>query len=442
MRYIPHTENDIKEMLRTIEVKEIEDLFIDIPERLRLSKPLDIPSSLDEYNILKSLREIGSKNLNLSQVVSFLGAGVYEHYIPSVVMSLISRGEFLTAYTPYQPEVSQGYLQTIYEFQSLICEITGMAVANASMYDGATATAEAVLMATLIKDKPIVLIDESLHPHYRQCIETFARPASSEIEYFNLQEGKNAQNRDAACVVVQYPDFFGRVTDLRNARQFANECDALLVVVAEPVALGVLEPPGNFGADIVVGELQPCGVPMGFGGPMAGYFCVRKDWIRSMPGRIVGKTQDKEGRRGFVMTLRTREQDIRREKATSNICTNQALMALAATIWLCALGKYGFRKIAETCVQKAHYLAEELCRIPEVRLRFPQFPFAFEFCLDISKDAQIVHDELLKKGYLAGLPLGNYYPDMKNCLLMAVTEVRTKKEMDDFAREFKEVLHR
>ncbi|HWP31535.1 MAG TPA: aminomethyl-transferring glycine dehydrogenase subunit GcvPA [Fimbriimonadales bacterium] len=440
MRYIPHTEEDRREMLRTIGVKDIDDLFIDIPKKLRLSEPLDIPESLDEHKILKSLHEIGSKNLNLLQVTSFLGAGVYEHYIPSIVMALISRGEFLTSYTPYQAEASQGYLQTIYEFQSLICEITGMDVTNASMYDGGTAAAEAVLMASQIKNKSIILMERSLHPHYRQCIETFARTSGSEVETFDLREWKHADNKNAACLVVQYPDFFGRITDLSNARQLANECNALLIVVAEPIALGLLEPPGNFGADIVVGELQPCGIPMGYGGPMAGYFCVRKEWIRSMPGRIVGKTHDKEGRRGFVMTLRTREQDIRREKATSNICTNQALMALAATIWLSALGKHGFRKIAETCVQKAHYLAKELCKIPGVELQFPEIPFAFEFCLNIGRDGRIVRDKLLQKGYLAGLPLGDYYPDMQNCILIAVTEVRTKKEMDDFVSHFAEVL--
>lgn len=431
MRYIPHTEAETKQMLGTIGVARIEDLFAEIPDSLRLTEPLNIPSSLDEHAILRELAKIGAKN---TQLTSYLGAGVYEHYTPSVVMELISRGEFLSAYTPYQPEVSQGYLQSIYEFQSMICEITEMEVSNASMYDGATALAEACIMASGIRNRTKIVLSSSIHPHYISCVQSLAGPADCSVEV--TDDAMAAMDESTACIAIQYPDFYGRVRPERELVAEARSRGIFVIVVSDPVALGVLAPPGSFGADAVVGEAQSLGVPVGFGGPMVGYFCVKRESIRAIPGRIVGRTQDAHGRRGFVMTLRTREQDIRREKATSNICTNQALMALAATVWMSALGKHGFRMLAEACVQKAHYAARELCRIPGVSLQFPNDRFAFEFVVNCGRDAAAVRDELLKVGIVAGLPLGAYDQSLSNCLLMAVTETKTKAQIDEFVACF------
>jgi glycine dehydrogenase subunit 1 len=438
MGYIPHTDADRNEMLKTIGVNSIEELFHEVPMELRVQGELNVPEALDEYALTKALQAIGAKNTSLTSLISFLGAGIYEHYVPSLVMQLVTRGEFLTAYTPYQPEASQGYLQTIYEFQSLICKITGMEVANASMYDGATALAEACIMASGVTNRTRIVLSDSIHPHYRSCVETFSEPADC---ITSISKDPLADiDQETACVAVQYPDFFGRVRDLKPLVEAAHRQGALVVVVADPVALGVLVPPGDFGADVVVGEAQALGVPMGFGGPLVGYFSVKRELVRAIPGRIVGRTQDKNGRRGFVMTLRTREQDIRREKATSNICTNQALMALVATIWMCSLGKQGFRKLSETCIQKAHYAQRELCRIPGVKLLFDE-TFAYEFAIDVGRDAEYVRDQLLKEGILAGLPLGDYFPQHKTSMLIAVTEVRTKREIDQLVAAMATVVN-
>jgi glycine dehydrogenase subunit 1 len=440
MPYIPHTEEDRQAMLQTIGAKSIQDFFKEIPEQLRLSADLDIPEALDEYAIGKSLAAIGAKNRSLDKLTNFLGAGIYEHYSPSIVMELISRGEFLSAYTPYQPEVSQGYLQTIYEFQSMICAITGLEVCNASLYDGATSLAEACIMAVGVTGRDRILLSDSVHPHYRDCVRTFAETIGCEVQEAPEQFLKERVDKDVACVVFQYPDFFGRLHDPRDAIREAHAHGTLAIAVCEPVVLGAIEPPGNMECDVVVGEAQPMGVPMGFGGPMVGYFCVKRSLVRAIPGRIVGRTQDAEGRRGFVMTLRTREQDIRREKATSNICTNQALMALCATVWMSAVGKSGFKHMAETCVRKAHYAFDKLTAIPGVEPTFPGDPFAFEFAIDLGRNAAEVRDRLLKKDILAGLPLGDYYPAHANSLLVAVTEVRSKDEIDRFASELAGVL--
>ena len=441
MSYIPHTEEDRSAMLATIGVESIAELFTDIPEALQLKEPLDVPPALDPHSILATLREYSRLNRSLDEMVSFLGAGVYQHAVPSAVAALIGRGEFLSAYTPYQPEASQGYLQTIYEFQTMICELTGMEVANASMYDGATAAAEAAVMAHGVTGRDKIVVSRALHPHYRECIHTYAPAVGCTVVEALWDELEAAIDEQTACVVWQYPDFFGRVLSPSHLVNRAKEVGALTVCAAEPVSLGVLRPPGAFGVDVVVGEGQPLGVPMGYGGPHVGFFCVKKDLVRAIPGRIVGKTHDKDGRRGFVMTLRTREQDIRREKATSNICTNQALMALAATIYISLLGKQGFREVAEACVRNAHYCAEQLLRIPGVSMLFPDDPFAFEFGVRLPRDAEAVRDALLEQGILAGLPLGRFYDDRKDCLLIAATEVRTRAEMDRFATELAKVVN-
>jgi glycine dehydrogenase subunit 1 len=441
MSYIPHTEEDRRAMLAAIGVESIADLFTDIPQELQLKEPLNLPPALDPHNILATLREYSRQNRSLDEMVSFLGAGVYQHAVPSAVAALIGRGEFLSAYTPYQPEASQGYLQTIYEFQTMICELTGMEVANASMYDGATATAEAAVMAHGVTGREKIVVSRALHPHYRECIHTYAPAVGCTVVEALWDDLEAAIDEQTACVVWQYPDFFGRVLNPSRLVTRAKDAGALTVCATEPVSLGVLRPPGDFGVDVVVGEGQPLGVPMGYGGPHVGFFCVKKELVRAIPGRIVGRTHDKDGRRGFVMTLRTREQDIRREKATSNICTNQALMALAATIYMSLLGKQGFREVAEACVRNAHYCAEQLLRIPGVSMLFPDDPFAFEFAVRLPRDAEAVRDALLEQGILAGLPLGRFYDDRRDCLLIAVTEVRTRTEIDRFASELAKVVN-
>lgn len=442
MPYIPHTEDDRKQMLATIGVESIDDLFCEIPEKLRFRGEFAMPNGLDEHHLFLHLFEIAAKNQSSAKLTWFLGAGLYDRYIPASVGAVISRGEFLTAYTPYQPEFSQGYLQTIYEFQSMIAELYGMDVANASMYDGSTSMAEAALMACAATGRSKIVVSESVHPHYRQVLETYAWSSSHRCEEITTPEGSTTDfskvDAEAACVIVQYPNFFGQIEDLAAARAAATAAGALLVVVADPVAMALLPPPGAFGADVVVGEGQPLGIPMGFGGPMVGLYACKKEYVRRLPGRIVGRTQDDQGRSGFTMTLRTREQDIRREKATSNICTNEALMALAATVYLCAVGKNGLRSVAESTVRNTQYAIRKLTEAG-AKLRFSGRVFG-EFALELPRNAAAVRDALLGEGIMAGLPLGPYYPKLENCLLVALTEVRTKAQIDDFAAKLKSAL--
>ncbi len=436
MPYIPHTDEDRAEMLRTIGVQTIDELFREIPENLRLKAPLDLPKRLDEAALMADLSEMASQNRSAAELSCFLGAGIYDRFIPATVGAVISRGEFLTAYTPYQPELSQGYLQTIYEFQSMIAEIYGMDLANASMYDGSTSMAEAAIMAHGVNGREKIYVSEAVHPHYRQVLGTYCWSTALEVE--TLPVGADGQTggyekvgEDAACVVVQYPNFFGTIEDLAAARDAARKVGAMFIVVADPVACALLKPPGAFDADIVVGEGQPMGVAMGFGGPMVGLFATKDEYVRRIPGRIVGRTEDHEGRSGFVMTLRTREQDIRRERATSNICTNEALMALASTVYMEALGKQGLRQVAEASVRNTQYAIGKLTEAG-AKLKFGGKVFG-EFTLELPKDAAEVQKRLLGDGILAGLPLGTYYPDMSNCLLVAVTELRKKAEIDRYA---------
>ncbi|HVL38380.1 MAG TPA: aminomethyl-transferring glycine dehydrogenase subunit GcvPA [Fimbriimonadaceae bacterium] len=443
MPYIPHTEEDRREMLQTIGVDSIDDLFREIPESLRLREQLNLPPALDEHRLLAHLFGIAGKNTNLlSDAVCFLGAGIYDRYIPATVGAVISRGEFLTAYTPYQPELSQGYLQTIYEFQSMVAELYGMDLANASMYDGATSMAEAAILAYGVNGRKRVVVSEAVHPHYRQVLETYCWSMDLEVAVAPHREGLTSADKldsETACLIVQYPNFFGVIEDLRAARRAADAVGAMLIVVADPIAMGLLPPPGQLGADIVVGEGQPLGIAMGFGGPMLGLFACNKDLVRRIPGRIVGRTTDHDGNPGFVMTLRTREQDIRREKATSNICTNEALMALAATVYMSALGKNGIRSVAESTVRGTQYAMRRLAEAGG-RVRFGDRRVFGEFVLELPRDAAIVQRELLDQGILAGLPLGPYYAGMENCLLVAVTELRTKAQIDDYAQRLRAAL--
>jgi glycine dehydrogenase subunit 1 len=444
MPYIPHTEADTQEMLATIGVSSIDDLFREIPENLRVKVGgLDLPPALDEQRLMAHMHEIASKNVHMADTVCYLGAGIYDRYIPASVSAIISRGEFLTAYTPYQPEVSQGFLQTIYEFQSMVAELYGMDVANASMYDGATSMAEAAIMATGVNGRNRVVVSEAVHPHYRQVLDTYCWSMGIEVVVAPHQEGATVDfsqvDDQSACLIVQYPNFFGTIEDLAVAREAATQAGALFIVVADPIACALLKPPGEFGADVVVGEGQPMGIAMGLGGPVVGLFTCKSDLVRRIPGRIVGRTKEAHGDKGgFVMTLRTREQDIRREKATSNICTNEALMALAATVYMSALGKNGMQSVAETTVRNTRYAIDKLTQAG-AKLKFEAKLFG-EFTLELPKNAVEVRDALLKDKILAGLPLGPYFAGMENCLLVAVTEIRTRAQIDHFADRLRAAL--
>lgn len=448
MPYIPHTEADRQAMLATIGADTIDELFREIPEGLRLGRDLNIPEAMDEHRLLAHMAHLSEQNKELlHDAVCFLGAGIYDRYIPATVGAIISRGEFLTAYTPYQPELSQGYLQTIYEFQTMVAELFGMDVANASMYDAATAMAEAAILAHGLNGRSTVLVSEAVHPHYRQVLETYCWSLGVKVqEAPAAQTGStdwSTAGENTACIIVQYPSFFGTIEDLAVARDAARAAGAMFIVVADPTACALLKPPGEYDADIVVGEAQPLGISMGYGGPLCGLFACKQEFVRRIPGRIVGRTQDHEGRDGYVMTLRTREQDIRREKATSNICTNEALMALAATVYMEALGKNGMKLVAEGTVRNTQYAVSKLTE-SGAKVRFPGRIFG-EFVLELPSSsagyrAEEVQKELIHQGILPGLPLGKFYPGLKNCLLVAVTEIRTKAQIDDYAAKLKKLL--
>lgn len=430
-------------MLATIGVERIEDLFREIPESLRIAPgSLSIPSAHSEAQLYQKLVGLARENLDSTRLDWFLGAGLYDRHVPAIVGPLLSRGEFLTAYTPYQPEMSQGYLQAIYEFQSMIAELMGMDAANASMYDAATSLAEATALACAETKRTKIVLSEAIHPHYRQVVETYAWALGYEVTTLATTNGAttdySAASAEAACIVVQYPNFFGVVEDLAQARDEARSRGALFVVVADPVALALLPPPGAFDADVVVGEGQPLGVAMGYGGPLVGLFACKSQFIRRLPGRIVGRTKDHTGRSAFTMTLRTREQDIRREKATSNICTNEALMALANTIYLSALGKNGLQSVAKSTVQNLQYFMAECAKVG-VKAAFSSRVFG-EVVLDLGCDATAAQRKLIEAGIMPGLPLGTYYKGMDNALLVAVTEVRTKAQIDRFVAKLAEVI--
>jgi glycine dehydrogenase subunit 1 len=431
-------------MLDTIGVERIEELFREIPTNLQVAPgALDLPPALDESRLMGHLTELAKKNLSAAEVTCFLGAGIYDRYIPASVAAVISRGEYLTAYTPYQPEASQGYLQTIYEFQSMIAELYGMDIANASMYDGATSMAEAAIMATGINGRNKVLVSAGVHPHFRQVLNTYCWSMGIDVEEASCENAGTTDwskaDDQSACVIVQYPNFFGTIEDLAAARDAARANGSVFIVVADPIACALLKAPGEFDADVVVGEGQQLGVAMGLGGPLVGLFACKMEYIRRIPGRIVGKTKEAHGdREGYVMTLRTREQDIRREKATSNICTNEALMALANTVYMIALGKNGMRSVAESTVRNTQYAISALTA---AGAKFVNSGKVFgEFVIDLGKDATEVRDRLLDEKILAGLPLGPYYAGMQNCLLVALTELRTREEIDRYASALRSAL--
>jgi len=439
-RYLPMTDEDRKEMLEEIGVSSVDDLFADIPEKVRLKRKLNLKPAKSEHELVKELTRLAGQNQDLLSNVSFLGAGVYEHYIPSIVDHVISRSEFYTAYTPYQPEISQGELQAIFEFQTMICELTGMDVANSSMYDGGTALAEAALLSAGHTKRKKILVSEAVHPQYRDVLRTYCKGQRIEVVEIAAENGttdieclKAAADETVAAVIVQYPNFFGRIEELKAIEPVAHGVGALFVVSANPVALGILTPPGEFQADIVTGDAQPLGMPASFGGPHCGFFAVRENLMRKIPGRLVGETTDEEGRRGFVLTLQAREQHIRREKATSNICSNQALNALAASVAMAALGKKGIREMAAANIQKAGYCKKRLKEKGfEIAMDGPSFN---EFVVKLNRPVREVQKALLQKGIIAGYDLGRDYPRLENHLLVCVTEIRTKDEIDRFVEE-------
>jgi glycine dehydrogenase subunit 1 len=427
-------------MLAAIGVQSVEELFANIPPHLRLARPLQVPEALGEIELTAQARQLAGRNRSAGDVVCFLGGGAYDHFIPAVVDAVAGRSEYYTAYTPYQAEASQGSLQAFFEFQTLICQLTGLDVANASLYEGGSAVAEAVLMALSIHPKRHkVLIAEGVHPEYRQTLATYVADLDLQIEtlpapggFLDPDDLKRAIDGQTLCVVAQHPNFFGCLEEPEALANIAHEAGALFVVSFDPISLGLLKRPGQYGADIAVAEGQCLGNPMAYGGPYLGLLACREEYVRKIPGRLVGQTTDRHGKRCWVLTLQTREQHIRREKATSNICTNQGLFALRAAVYLAALGPRGLRETAELCARKAHYAAEQLTQLPGVRLRFDR-PFFKEFTLQLEGSVPDLLAHLLDKGYHAGLHLGRWYPNLQACLSVAVTEKRTREEIDGLA---------
>ena len=438
MRYIPNSPDERAEMLRQIGVGSIENLFDSIPEDLRLRRPLAVPAALSEIELLKKFDQTAARNQAAGRV-SFLGGGAYSHYIPTVVDHLISRSEFFTAYTPYQPEISQGTLQAIFEFQTLVCQLTGMDIANASMYDGSTAMAEAVLMAERVTKRSKVLASSAIHPEYLSVAHTYVQHAGIELEHarFDPATGQTLTSAfdsiddKTAAIVVQSPNFFGCIEDLQALSEKAHAHGALLIVaVTEAISFGLLRSPGACGADIVVAEGQSFGVPLSFGGPYVGLFATRDKYARQIPGRLVGEAYDQQGRRGFVLTLATREQHIRREKATSNICTNEGLIALAATVYLETMGPRGIEQVAQQCTQKAHYAAREIAKVEGFSVPYSA-PFFNEFIVRASTDAATLLAKLAsEKGIDGGIALSRFDKSQPNDFLVCVTEMNTKEQID------------
>lgn len=439
-RYLPMTQEDKKEMLEVIGVSSVDALFSDIPEKVRFKGEYNIKAAKSETSLLKELAGMADKNADLKRNVSFIGAGVYDHYMPIIVDHVLSRSEFYTAYTPYQPEISQGELQAIFEFQTMICELTGMDVANSSMYDGGTALAEAAMLSAGQTKKKKILLSSAVHPESKDVVKTYAKGQYLEVIEVPIKDGvtdlealKGLATDEIAAVIVQYPNFFGQIEPLKEIEEIVHSFKSLLVVSSNPLSLGVLTPPGRFGADIVVGDAQPFGIPTAFGGPHCGYFAVTNKLMRKVPGRLVGETKDDQGRRGFVLTLQAREQHIRRDKATSNICSNQALNALAASVAMTALGKKGVREMAAANLQKAHY-AKNAFKESGIEVVF-EGPSFNEFVIKLNKPIKEINRMLLQKGIIGGYDLGRDYSDLSNHMLIAVTELRTKEEIDTLVKE-------
>lgn len=444
-RYLPMTEVDKKEMMSVIGIDSTEELFADIPEEIRFKEELNLKQPKNEYELMKELTAMSNKNVNLKEYSSFLGAGVYDHYIPSVVDHVISRSEFYTAYTPYQPEISQGELQAIFEFQTMISELTGLPIANSSMYDGATSLGEAVNLSAAHTKRKKILVSKAIHPESLAVVKTYAKGQNLEIIELDHKDGvtdleqlEKELNEEIASVVVQYPNFFGQIEPLDKVRELINsQKKTMFVVSSNPLALGYLTPPGEFGADIVVGDTQVFGIPAQFGGPHCGYFATTEKIMRKIPGRLVGQTKDENGARGYVLTLQAREQHIRRDKATSNICSNQALNALASSVAMSSIGKHGLKKMAELNMKKARYAKNKFTEA-NINVLFNR-PFFNEFVIEVNKPVAEVNDLLLDKGFVGGYDLSRDFPELGNAMLVAVTEIRSKEEIDHFIKEVRDI---
>jgi glycine dehydrogenase subunit 1 len=440
LSYVLNTPDDRRAMLEAIGATSVEDLFATVPPELRLNRPLDVPPALSEIELTQHMQALAGRNVPAGAAVCFLGGGAYDHFVPAVVDTVAGRGEFYTAYTPYQAEASQGSLQAFFEFQTLICQLTGLDVANASLYEGGSAVAEAVLMAMTATGRlGKVLVAESVHPEYRHTLATYLANLEPRLETLPTPHGfldpddvKKALDEKTACVVVQHPNYFGCLEEVEAVAAAAHARGALFVVSIDPISLGLLKRPGQYGADIAVAEGQSLGTPLQYGGPYLGLLACREQFVRKMPGRLVGQTVDRNGKRCWVLTLQTREQHIRREKATSNICTNQGLLALRAAVYLAALGPQGLKETAELCARKAHYAAQQLAQAAGAALRFGR-PFFKELTIRLPGDVPKLLTGLLDDGYHAGLHLGRWYSGLDDCATVAVTERRTRAEIDGLA---------
>ena len=441
MPYFYNTPADQQAMLRAIGASSIDQLFELVPEEFRLKRPLDLPPALSELELAQHIENLAAKNAHIGQKVCFLGGGAYDHFVPAVVDAIAGRGEFYTSYTPYQPEVAQGNLQVMFEYQTLICQLTGLDVSNASLYDGGSAAAEAVLLAMSVTSRhKKVVVAGSVHPQYREILRTYFECLGAELVTVGTPSGvadpaavAAAVDQDTACVLVQHPNFFGCLEDVEALAKIAHEAGALLVQSFDPISLGILKRPGDLGADVAVAEGQSLGTPLLYGGPYLGIMACREQFVRRMPGRIAGQTVDRRGRRCWVLTLQTREQHIRRERATSNICTNQGLFALRAAIYLAQMGPQGLAQTAELCVRKAHYARERITAGSRLKAAFDQPAFKEFVVRDLQGRVSELLAQALDAGYLAGIPLAQWYPELDDCFLVAVTEKRTKAEIDGLA---------
>jgi glycine dehydrogenase subunit 1 len=441
MDYTPHTDEDIRAMLDTIGVDDIDSLFGSIPSNVKLGRPLAVPPAMAESEVLDLVAGLSKRNRSVEDLRCFAGGGAYDHYVPAPVRHLAYRAEFATSYTPYQPELSQGVLGALFEFQTMVCELTGMEVSNASVYDGASALVEAINLATSTTGRNKVVISGGVNPNYRQVAETFGRALDYQFVEAPADAGVTEATdlEGAACLVVAHPNFFGSIEDLRALKEASSAAGALLIVVFDPLSAGVLEAPGVLGADVVVGEGQSLGNDLNYGGPYLGLFATKMEHVRKVPGRITGQTVDVNGKPGFVLTLQAREQHIRREKANSNICTNQTLMAIVATVYMSWLGPQGITELGETCLVRSHQAAELLSSVPGCSLAFDA-PFFKEFVLRLPKPADEVASDLAELGYLVGPSLGRWFPSLSDCLLVAVTERRTPEDVEGLAKALAEVV--
>ena len=444
--YMANTPEDIQEMLEAIGLESVDQLFSDISEKNKLGRELNLPKAKSELEVTKYLKELADKNCSTSELTSFLGAGAYDHYIPSIVDHIIGRSEFYTSYTPYQSEISQGTLQYIFEFQTLIANLTGMDLANASLYDGGTAIVEAALMAAAYSKKDEIVISKSVKPDAIKILHTYAHAQNLKVVEIDYKDGvtdmealEEVVGDNTAAVIVQSPNFFGIIEDIEELAKIAHKGKKTTFITSvDPISLGILKKPGDLGADVVVGEGQSLGIPVSFGGPYLGFIATNKKYVRKLPGRIVGQTEDLDGKRSFVLTLTAREQHIRREKATSNICSNQGLNSLAATVYMATMGKEGLREVALQSTKKAHYAYEQLIKSGKFKPAFDK-PFFKEFALISDMEPEKINFALRKENIIGGYDLGIDYPELKNGILFAVTEKRTKEEIDKLTRVMEEI---